>query len=116
MPPDGKLDASGSPWISSLPRELGDRAAVAVGRHEAVVLLGREAGQRIEDVGVVGRPLAIAQSFMAAATTMATEGSSFSPRSMVRLSDLKTALGRSAFMVPRPKTLAPNTDWEEELL
>ena len=37
--------------------ELGHRAAVAVGREEAVVLFGREAGEREEDVGVVGGAL-----------------------------------------------------------
>ncbi len=37
--------------------ELGDRGAVGVGLEEAVVLLGREPGQGIEDVGVVGRAL-----------------------------------------------------------
>ena len=34
--------------------ELGERPAVAVGRQEAVVLLGREPGQRVENVRVVG--------------------------------------------------------------
>ena len=37
--------------------ELGHGAAVAVGRQEAVVLFGREAGEREEDVGVVGGAL-----------------------------------------------------------
>ena len=57
MPPFGKLDASGSPWIERLAGELGDRAALAVGREEAVVLLGGEAGERVEDVRVVRRAL-----------------------------------------------------------
>ena len=50
-----------------------------VGRQEAVVLFGRQAGQRVEDVGVVGGPFSMAQSFMAKATASATLGSSFSP-------------------------------------
>src|SRR5262249_15813219 len=33
--------------------ELGHRTAVAIRREEAVVLLGREAGERVEHVGVV---------------------------------------------------------------
>ena len=37
--------------------ELGHRAAVAIGREEAVVLFGGEAGEREEDVGVVRRAL-----------------------------------------------------------
>src|SRR5690606_6116480 len=38
-----------------LARELGDGAAVAVGRDEAVVLLGGDAGERLEPVRVVRR-------------------------------------------------------------
>ena len=53
MPPDGKLDASGSPLISSLPRELGDRLAVGRRRQKRVVLFGGDAGQRLEPVRVV---------------------------------------------------------------
>ena len=53
MPPDGKLEASGSPWTSSAAGEVEHHAAVAVGRGERVVLLGGEAGQRLEPVGVV---------------------------------------------------------------
>ena len=34
--------------------EVGDRAALAVGLEEGVVLLGGQAGERLEDVGVVG--------------------------------------------------------------
>ena len=53
MPPDGKLDASGSPLTSSLPRELGHGLAVAGRGQERVVLLGGDAGQRLEPVRVV---------------------------------------------------------------
>ena len=56
MPPVGKLDASGSPWISSLPGERGDGRAVADRAVERVVLLGGETGQRLEPVRVVGGP------------------------------------------------------------
>ena len=98
MPPLGKLDASGSPWIERLAGELGDRAALAVGRQEAVVLLGGRAGERMEDVRVVRRALRHAQSFIAAATTSATFGSSGLPVSIVCFSDLNTSFGRCAFM------------------
>ncbi len=57
MPPVGKLEASGSAWISSLPEKLGERCALARGGVEAVVLLGGQAGERLEHVGVVGRAL-----------------------------------------------------------
>src|SRR6185295_16430419 len=40
-----------------LARELRDRAALAVGRQEAVLLGGGYAGQRVEDVREVRRPL-----------------------------------------------------------
>ena len=55
MPPVGNEEASGSPWISSLPEKLGDRGAVAVGLEERVVLLGGQPGERLEHVRVVGR-------------------------------------------------------------
>ena len=57
MPPEGKLEASGSPWISSLPVNSAMAPPSSVGRQKAVVLLGRQAGQRVEDVGVVGGAL-----------------------------------------------------------
>ena len=55
MPPDGKLDASGSPRTSSLPENSSDRFAVAGRREKRVVLLGGDAGQRLEPVRVVRR-------------------------------------------------------------
>ena len=55
MPPDGKLDASGSPLISSLPENSSDRFAVAGRRQKRVVLFGGDAGERLEPVRVVRR-------------------------------------------------------------
>ena len=57
MPPVGKLEASGSAWISSLPENARQGGALAGRGVEAVVLLGGQAGQRLEHVGVVGRAL-----------------------------------------------------------
>ena len=57
MPPVGKLEASGSPWISSLPENSAIARAVADRAVERVVLLGGRAGQRLEPVRVVGRPV-----------------------------------------------------------
>ena len=55
MPPEGKLEASGSPRTSSLPLNSAI-AGAAFGRdQERVVLLGGQAGHRLEPVGVVGR-------------------------------------------------------------
>ena len=57
MPPVGKHEASGSAWISSLPENEASAVPSPVGRVEAVVLLGGQAGERLEHVGVVGRAL-----------------------------------------------------------
>ena len=53
MPPDGKLDASGSPLTSSLPLNSATARPSLVGFKNAVVLLGGDAGQRLEPVRVV---------------------------------------------------------------
>ncbi len=57
MPPEGKLLASGSPLHQFLAAKLGNRAAIAGGGQEAVVLLGGQAGHGLEQVGEVGRPV-----------------------------------------------------------
>ena len=49
--------ASGSPLTSSLPLNSAIAAPVPVGREEAVVLLGGQAGHRLEQVGVVRGPV-----------------------------------------------------------
>ena len=53
MPPVGNDDASGSPWISSLPENSAIAVPSPVGAVERVVLLGGRAGQRLEPVRVV---------------------------------------------------------------
>jgi hypothetical protein len=63
----------------SLPGELRDDPPVTVGIVEAVVLLSREAGERVKDVRRW-------------------------PLSMVRLSDLNTSFGRCVFITGRPNT------------
>ena len=55
MPPDGKLDASGSPLTSSLPLNSATARPSGGGIQKRVVLLGRDAGHRLEPVRVVGR-------------------------------------------------------------
>ena len=55
MPPEGKLEASGSPRTSSLPLNSAMRRAGFGGRQERVVLLGGQAGHRLEPVRVVRR-------------------------------------------------------------
>ena len=53
----GSDEASGSPRTSSLPLNSAIGLAVAGRGEEAVVLLGGQAGHRLEQVGVVGRAL-----------------------------------------------------------
>ncbi len=55
MPPDGKDDASGSPWISSLPRNLAIEPPSEVGSKNESCFSAVGAGQRLEDVCEVGR-------------------------------------------------------------
>ena len=52
-------------------------------------------------------PRSMAQSFIVAATTSATFGSSGSPRSMVRTRLLNTSLGRRCWITRRLNTSAP---------
>ena len=54
-PPLGKDDASGSPWISCLPENSDDRAAVGGWRYERVMFFGGHTGQGLEPVRIVGR-------------------------------------------------------------
>jgi hypothetical protein len=54
-------------------------------------------------------PLSSAQSFIAAATASAMIGSSFAPRSMVAMTDLKTDFGSRFCISALVKTLRPNT-------
>ena len=56
----GEAGGVGLALDQRLAGELGDGAALAVGREEAVVLLGAQPGQRVEDVRVVGGALATA--------------------------------------------------------
>ena len=55
MPPEGKLEASGSPFTSSLPLNSATARPSEVEVQEGVVLLRGDAGQRLEPVRVVGR-------------------------------------------------------------
>ena len=57
MPPVGNDEASGSPWISSLPENSAIAVPSPVGAVEGVVLLRGRAGQRLEPVRVVRRAL-----------------------------------------------------------
>ena len=110
MPPFGKLDASGSPWVSVFPENSVMAPPSPSGERKLSCFSARQARERIEDVRVVGGALPSAHAFIAAATTSATLGSSSDPVSIVFFTDRKISFGRSAFIVVRPKTLAPNSD------
>jgi hypothetical protein len=83
MPPEGKLDASGSPWISCLPVNSAIAPPLPSGLEEAVVLLGGEAGEGIEHVRVVRGAFLDRPVLHGCATTSATLASSFAPCLMV---------------------------------
>ena len=90
--------------------ELGHRAAVAVGREEAVVLFGGEAGEREEDVGVVRRALFDRP-------VLHRRGDDVGDRRIELLarlrssciSDLKTGFGSRFFITDLLKTLQPKS-------
>ena len=55
MPPVGKDDASGSPWMSSLPENSAIAVPSPVGPKNESCFSAVDAGQRLEPVRVVGR-------------------------------------------------------------
>ena len=110
MPPVGKLDASGSPWISVLPANSAIAPPSPSGDEEAVVLLGGEAGERIEDVRVVGRALLDRPVLHRRRRRRRRPWDRAStPVSIVFFSDLKTSFGRCAFIAAWLKTLTPKS-------
>ena len=101
MPPEGKLEASGSPWISCLPVNSAIAPPVAVGRQEAVVLLGRQAGQRVEDVGVVRGALFDRPILHRRGDDVGhASDRALRPTSIVFFSDLKTGFGQPLLHLP----------------
>ena len=74
MPPDGKLEASGSPLTSSFAAELRHRAAVSARHVERVVLFGRDAGHRLEPMREVRRPLLDGPVFQRAGHRVGSRG------------------------------------------
>ena len=105
MPPLGKLEASGSPWVSVLP-ENSAIASLAVGLEEAVVLLGGQSRQGIEDVRVVGGALGQRPGLHRRGHHVGHRGSSGAV-SMVAMTDLKTSFGSRCRISALLKTLAP---------
>ena len=82
MPPEGKLEASGSPRMSSLP--LNSAIAGPLGRgEERIVLLGGQAGHRLEPVRVVRRAPLKRPFLHRRGHHVGDRGSSGAPRLMV---------------------------------
>ena len=57
MPPEGKLEASGSPWISALPENSATAPPSPSGARKLSCFSAVRPVKRIEDVGVVSRAL-----------------------------------------------------------
>src|SRR3954464_14427809 len=109
MPPVGNDEASGSPWVSSLP----ENSAIAVPSPcgaliESCFSAVRPVSGWNQWVKCVA-PCSIAQSFMAAATASASGPSSPSPVSIARCRRRKMSLGRRWRWTASEKTLAPKT-------
>ncbi len=86
MPPDGKLDASGSPIVSSPPLNSATARPSPDGcRNESCFSAVTPVMGRNQCVKCVA-PFSTAQSFMAVAMVSATDGSSGSPCVTVRRS------------------------------
>ena len=89
--------------------ELGDGVAVAVGGEEAVVLLGGQAGQRIEDVGVVGGPLLDRPVLHGQGHGVGDGRIELFAVLIVFCSALYTDFGSRSFMTPSVNTLDANS-------
>ena len=111
MPPVGNEDASGSPWISSLPENSASEVPSSVGlKNESCFSAVRPVSGWNTWVKCVA-PFSSAHSFIASATASAVEGSSASPRSSVFWSCLKTSFGSRERC-----TASENTFWPYGLL
>ena len=109
MPPVGKLEASGSPFTSSLPVNWASAVPSPTGAKNESCFSAVEPVRGWNQWVKWVAPRSSAQSFMAAATESARSGSSAAPRSIVSCSLRNASLGRRARCAPGPNTLAPKT-------
>ena len=109
MPPDGKLEASGSLWMSCAPqkRSMGWPSSSKVRKASCFSAVSPVCGWNQWQKCVA--PLPSAHSLIACATSLAIAGSSLLPRRIVSWRDLKTALGSFCFIAPTSKVLLPNS-------
>src|SRR3954454_5059835 len=109
MPPVGNEEASGSPWMSSLPENSASAVPSPCGsKNESCFSAVSPVSGWNQCVKCVA-PFSSAQSFIAAATASARSASSPSPVSIARWSFLKTSFGRRERCAASEKTLAPKT-------
>ena len=108
MPPDGKLEASGSLWMSCAPlnRSMGRPSSSKVRKASCFSAVSPVWGWNQWQKCVA--PLLSAHSFTAWATSLAMAGSSLLPRRTVSCRELKTGLGSFFFIVAMSKVLVPN--------
>src|SRR5688572_9566613 len=108
MPPEGKLDASGSLWMSWAPlkRSMGRPSSSKVRKASCFSAVRPVWGWNQWQKWVA--PLPMAHSLTAWATSLAMAGSSFPPRWMVSCSEPKIGLGSFFFIAATSKVLHPN--------
>ena len=104
----GKDEASGSPWISSLPENSASAVPSPAGPKNESCFSAVEPVSGWNMCVKCVAPFSSAHSFIAWATESARLGSSASPLSSVRWSFLKTSPGRRWRCTPIEKTLSPN--------
>ena len=108
IPPDGKLDASGSLWMSCAPlkRSIGRPSSSKVRKASCFSAVRPVWGWNQWQKCVA--PLPSAHSFTAWATSLAIAGSSLPPRWIVSCSELKIGLGSFFFIAATSNVLEPN--------
>src|SRR3954451_18141034 len=109
MPPVGNDDASGSPWMSSLPVKAAIAVPSPVGAKKESCFSAVEPVSGWNQWVKWAAPFSIAHSFIADATASARIGSSGMPWSSVSCRRLKISDGTRWRWTEGEKTLAPKT-------
>ncbi len=108
MPPVGNEDASGSPWISSLPEKPATEWPLRSGSKNESCFSAVSPVSGWKTCVKCVQPISSAHSFIASATSSASETSSGSPASSVAASFLYVSFDRRSRWMSPEKTLAPN--------
>jgi hypothetical protein len=109
IPPDGKLEASGSLWMSWAPlkRSMGRPSSSKVRKASCFSAVSPVCGWNQWQKWLA--PLPRPHSLIACATSCAMAGSRWVPRRIVSWRDLNTGLGSFSFIAVMSKVLLPNT-------